>query len=220
PEEFVLIRIFTVEQRGEQVGDGPDAAAGQDGAREKAYEHPDDSHDARLKSRESKNQNAWPLRRRRRNGIRCAIARFRVGGHGGRRFGMDFAGKLPVAGRKVHYFQTTTRKAAPSLVDPRPPLSQTKYENNCPIVRAFAPMRNAENSGHPHCQFVAMLSQMRRGIHIAVALALALLLLRPFDCFAAMSTPKAMACCAKGKCLPTTDADECCKGALTSDQVA
>ena len=133
---------------------------------------------------------------------------------------MDFAGELPVAGRKVHYFQTTTRKAAPSLVDPRPPLSQTKYENNCPIVRAFAPMRNAENSGHSHCQFVAMLSQMRRGIHITVALALALLLLRPFDCFAAMSTPKAMACCVKGKCLPTTDADECCKGALTSDQVA
>ncbi len=61
---------------------------------------------------------------------------------------------------------------------------------------------------------------MRRGIHIAIALVMALLLIRPFDCLAAISAPKAMACCAKGKCLPTSDADECCKGALPSDQIA
>src|SRR3954469_5853670 len=61
---------------------------------------------------------------------------------------------------------------------------------------------------------------MRRGIHVTIALVLALLLLRPFDCLAGMSTRKAMDCCAKGKCLPTSNADECCKGALPSDQVA
>ena len=35
-----------------------------------------------------------------------------------------------------------------------------------------------------------------------------LLLVRPFDCLAGLTTPKAADCCAKGKCLPTRGADE------------
>jgi hypothetical protein len=52
---------------------------------------------------------------------------------------------------------------------------------------------------------------MRRVVHIALTLVLVLLLVRPFDCFAGMLTRKAADCCAKGKCLPKGDADDCCK---------
>jgi hypothetical protein len=52
---------------------------------------------------------------------------------------------------------------------------------------------------------------MRRAIHIAVTIMSVLLLLAPYECLAALTTPKAADCCAKGKCLPTRDADECCK---------
>lgn len=56
---------------------------------------------------------------------------------------------------------------------------------------------------------------MRRGIHIAIALAAIVLLARPFDCFAnGPLTKKTMECCKKGKCAPKADADECCKGTL------
>src|SRR5258705_9357797 len=53
--------------------------------------------------------------------------------------------------------------------------------------------------------------RMRRSVHISVALLAVLVLLRPFDCFAGGFTRKAAACCAKGKCLPTSNADDCCK---------
>src|SRR4030088_3394021 len=52
---------------------------------------------------------------------------------------------------------------------------------------------------------------MRRSIHIAVTLLAVVALIRPLDCFAGTLTPKAAACCAKGKCLPSSKADECCK---------
>lgn len=52
---------------------------------------------------------------------------------------------------------------------------------------------------------------MRRGIHISIALVAVLTLFRPLDCFAGAFTPKAADCCAKGKCSPTTNSDECCK---------
>jgi hypothetical protein len=55
---------------------------------------------------------------------------------------------------------------------------------------------------------------MRRGVHISVALLAVLILIRPFDCFAGGFTRKAAACCAKGKCLPTSNADDCCKGTV------
>ncbi len=60
-------------------------------------------------------------------------------------------------------------------------------------------------------------SRMRRGIHIVFALALTLLLVRPFDCFAGLKSGKAADCCAKGKCLPTRDSDDCCKATLPAD---
>src|SRR5258705_13666332 len=56
--------------------------------------------------------------------------------------------------------------------------------------------------------------RMRRSVHISVALLAVLVLLRPFDCFAGGLTRKAAACCAKGKCLPTSNADDCCKGTV------
>src|SRR5947209_5314506 len=56
--------------------------------------------------------------------------------------------------------------------------------------------------------------RMRRSVHISVALLAVMVLIRPFDCLAGGFTRKAAACCAKGKCLPTSNADECCKGTV------
>ena len=56
---------------------------------------------------------------------------------------------------------------------------------------------------------------MRRGIHIVIALVAVVLLAKPFDCFAGGAwTKKAADCCKKGKCAPTTDADDCCKATV------
>jgi len=56
---------------------------------------------------------------------------------------------------------------------------------------------------------------MRRSIHIAITLLAALLLLKPFDCFGSGKfTHKAADCCRKGKCVPSSNADDCCKGTL------
>src|SRR6185312_2959401 len=54
---------------------------------------------------------------------------------------------------------------------------------------------------------------MRRGLQIALTLLMTILIARPFDCLAGVLTPKAADCCAKGKCLPVTGADDCCKSA-------
>jgi hypothetical protein len=56
---------------------------------------------------------------------------------------------------------------------------------------------------------------MRRGIHITVSVIAVLLLLKPFDCFSSGTfTQKAADCCKKGKCVPSSNADDCCKGTL------
>src|SRR5882724_9814007 len=56
---------------------------------------------------------------------------------------------------------------------------------------------------------------MRRGVHIAVSLVVVLLLLKPFDCFSSGPfTQKASGCCKKGKCAPSINSDDCCKGTL------
>src|SRR5262245_43488237 len=58
---------------------------------------------------------------------------------------------------------------------------------------------------------------MRRGIHITVSLMAVLLLMKPFDCFSSgQFTQKAADCCNKGRCVPTANADDCCKGTLPS----
>jgi hypothetical protein len=56
---------------------------------------------------------------------------------------------------------------------------------------------------------------MRRGVHIAVSFLVVLLLLKPFDCFSSGPfTWKAASCCKKGKCAPSRNSDDCCKGTL------
>src|SRR5713226_1240487 len=56
---------------------------------------------------------------------------------------------------------------------------------------------------------------MRRGIHISFSLIAVLLLLKEFDCFSSGPfTQKAAECCKKGKCAPSSNADDCCKGTL------
>jgi len=56
---------------------------------------------------------------------------------------------------------------------------------------------------------------MQRGIHIVVSLFAVLLLLEPFDCFSSgQFTQKSADCCRKGKCVPSSNADDCCKGTL------
>src|SRR6266849_5560490 len=56
---------------------------------------------------------------------------------------------------------------------------------------------------------------MQRGIHIAVSLIAVILLVEPFDCFSsAQFTQKSADCCKKGKCVPSSNADDCCKATL------
>src|SRR5260370_8326096 len=56
---------------------------------------------------------------------------------------------------------------------------------------------------------------MRGGIHISISVITALLLLKPFDCFSSgQFSQKAADCCKKGKCVPSSNADDCCKGTL------
>ena len=56
---------------------------------------------------------------------------------------------------------------------------------------------------------------MRRGIQITVSLLAILLLMKPFDCFSSGPlTQKAVDCCKKGRCVPSSKADDCCKGNL------
>jgi|SRR6185295_17766368 len=56
---------------------------------------------------------------------------------------------------------------------------------------------------------------MRRGIHITISLMAVILLLRPFDCFAASAPSRQAAdCCLKGKCIPAANSDECCKNTV------
>jgi len=56
---------------------------------------------------------------------------------------------------------------------------------------------------------------MGRGIHISVSVIAVLLLLKAFDCFSGGPfTQKAADCCKKGKCVPSSNADDCCKGTL------
>src|SRR3954447_4423467 len=56
---------------------------------------------------------------------------------------------------------------------------------------------------------------MQRSIHIRAALLCVLLLIKPFDCFSGgQFTQKAANCCKKGKCVPSANADDCCKGTL------
>ena len=55
---------------------------------------------------------------------------------------------------------------------------------------------------------------MRRGVDIAIAILAVVGLIRPLDCLAATFTKQAAACCARGKCLPSANADDCCKGSV------
>ena len=56
---------------------------------------------------------------------------------------------------------------------------------------------------------------MRRSVQIALTLLTVLLLVKPFDCFGSgQFTAKAADCCKKGKCAPSSNADDCCKGTL------
>lgn len=59
------------------------------------------------------------------------------------------------------------------------------------------------------------MNRMRRGVHITISLMAVILLIRPFDCFAA-GTPSRQAadCCLKGKCVPMANSDECCKNTV------
>jgi hypothetical protein len=65
----------------------------------------------------------------------------------------------------------------------------------------------------PHLRNV-IVKQMRRCLHIAVAVLAVLLLVRPFDCFArGKFDQKAADCCKKGKCSPS-NSDDCCKATV------
>ena len=61
---------------------------------------------------------------------------------------------------------------------------------------------------------VGLKIEMRRGVQIVVSLLAIVMLVRPFDCFASARTREAMACCLKGKCVPSSKADDCCKNTV------
>jgi hypothetical protein len=54
--------------------------------------------------------------------------------------------------------------------------------------------------------------RMRRVIHIAVTLLAVVALITPLDCFTTgMKTREGAACCLKGECYRSANADDCCK---------
>jgi hypothetical protein len=55
---------------------------------------------------------------------------------------------------------------------------------------------------------------MRRGLHIAISLMVAILFLRPLECIATGAPRSDMDCCLKGKCAPTANSDACCKNSV------
>lgn len=56
---------------------------------------------------------------------------------------------------------------------------------------------------------------MRRSIHVVAMLAAIAALLQPLDCFSSGKlTQKTADCCRKGKCAPSSNPDDCCKGTL------
>src|SRR6185437_11773428 len=56
---------------------------------------------------------------------------------------------------------------------------------------------------------------MRRSIHVVAMLAAIAVLLQPLDCFSSGKlTQKSAECCRKGKCAPSSNSDDCCKGTL------
>ena len=64
----------------------------------------------------------------------------------------------------------------------------------------------------PSLRFDMLKYRMRRGIHIAVALLVIVVLIGPSDCFAnGAKAHEAAACCLKGECHPGANADDCCK---------
>ena len=73
-----------------------------------------------------------------------------------------------------------------------------------------------ETKGRPGASklMVGWKIEMRRGVQIVVSLLAIVLLARPFDCFANARTREAMDCCLKGKCVPSANADNCCKNTL------
>ncbi len=56
--------------------------------------------------------------------------------------------------------------------------------------------------------------EMRRSVQIVISLLAIILLVRPFDCFSNVRTREAMDCCLKGKCVPSANADDCCKNTV------
>src|ERR1700693_3349625 len=56
---------------------------------------------------------------------------------------------------------------------------------------------------------------MGRGPHILIAVIAVFLLVRPFDCLGSNTlNKKAADCCKHGKCVPTTNSDDCCKATV------
>ena len=56
---------------------------------------------------------------------------------------------------------------------------------------------------------------MGRGLHILIAAIAVFLLVKPFDCLGSGALNKKTAdCCKHGKCIPTTNSDDCCKATV------
>src|SRR5260370_6162897 len=66
-----------------------------------------------------------------------------------------------------------------------------------------------------HTGSASVKGRMLRGVHMSVSVIAVLLFWKTFDCFSSgQFTQKAAACCKKGKGVPSSNADDCCKGTL------
>jgi hypothetical protein len=83
--------------------------------------------------------------------------------------------------------------------------------SKCQLGMALTPTRMPELGVK---LVITLKIEMRRGIQIVVSLLAIVLLVRPFDCFANARTRQAMACCLKGECVPSANADDCCKNTV------
>lgn len=90
----------------------------------------------------------------------------------------------------------------------RPPCILGCYQDGWRLQRDNPQSPSLTQSCYP-------LSRMRRGVQVAMSVVAVLLLLKSFDCLSnGTFTRKAADCCHKGKCVPSTNADDCCKGTI------
>jgi hypothetical protein len=99
---------------------------------------------------------------------------------------------------------------------PRLPRRGEKIGPRRPEACGSAIIQSPRNSQYSPMWYVE--NRVSRGVYIAISLIAILLLVKPLDCFSnGQFTQKSADCCKKGKCVPSSNADDCCKGTVPGD---